>query len=50
MDANPGLRQHIFDLNLVSAILAIFRPRQWPQFFHIGLIDEFNLEEILLNR
>ena len=48
MNAQPGLRQHIFDLIIVLAILINFRPREWPQFFNIQLIDEFNLEERLL--
>ena len=48
MSAEPGLRQHIFDLIIVSAILINFRPREWPQFFYVQLRDEFNLEEMLL--
>ena len=40
MDPKPALRQHLFDLVLIMAILAIFRPRNWPQFFHTRLILE----------
>jgi hypothetical protein len=35
MNALPGLRQHIFDFIIVSAILVNFRPRQWPPLFNI---------------
>ena len=40
MDAQPGLRQHFFDLIIVSSLLVIFRPRVWPPMFFVGIIDD----------
>ena len=40
MDAEAGLKQHFFDLIIVSSLLIIFRPRTWPEYFHIGLLDD----------
>jgi hypothetical protein len=40
MDAQPGLRQHFFDMIIVSSLLVIFRPRVWPPMFGVGIIDD----------
>ena len=31
--------QQYYDLAIIIAILFVFRPRNWPEFFSVGLID-----------
>ena len=51
-DANlnpyPALWQHSFDLIFLIVLLAVLRPRHWPLFFNLGLLDEMEELELIL--
>ena len=43
MDWESGLKQHTFDLCIVTSLLYIFRPRVWPQMFGVELLEDQNI-------
>lgn len=38
-DPYTNVIQQFYDLFIISCLLFIFRPRKWPEFFGVGLLD-----------
>ena len=38
-DPYTGVIQQFYDLTIIGSLLIIFRPREWPEYFSVGLLD-----------
>lgn len=41
---NPyeNVYKQFFDFTIITSLLVVFRPRVWPLYFEVGLVEEFN--------
>ena len=46
MDPYAALKQHYFDLAILISIMWIFRSRNFPDYYHLGLREEENLMQL----
>jgi hypothetical protein len=38
-DPYANVIQQFYDLIIITSLLVVFRPRKWPEYFRVGLID-----------